>query len=126
LLLLRHLQRLEDGFLLGEWCMSRRGEYSRGQLEGDVAAALEAQVPDWLWNRLDNFFEKNLDALAAFVELHGRIPTQREEFEGVRVGAWCNKIRLKYKAGGVAADRVAALEAVPGWWWSSDQIPDNA
>lgn len=116
------LQKLEDGFNIGEWCMTRRGEYSRGQLEVDVAAALESQVPGWLWNRLDNVFEKNLEALVAFVTANGRTPTQRETWEDVRVGAWCNKRRLQYKAGTLAADRVAALEAVPGWWWSCEQM----
>lgn len=104
--------------------MARRGEYSRGQLEADVAAALEGQVPGWLWNRLDNVFEKNLEALAAFVAEHQRTPSQRETWGDVRVGAWCNKRRLQYKAGTLAADRVAALEAIPGWWWSCDQMPE--
>jgi hypothetical protein len=48
---------------------------------------------------------------------------QREALAGVRIGAWSNKRRLQYKAGTMPADRVAALEAVPGWWWSADQMP---
>lgn len=119
-------QRLEDGFLIGEWCAARRSEYQRGQLEGDVAAALETQVPGWLWNRLDSFFDRNLEALAGFVAEHGRTPTQRETHGDVRVGAWCNKRRLQYKAGGMPADRVAALEAIPGWWWSCEQMPEES
>jgi hypothetical protein len=117
------LQRLTDDFLIGEWCSARRREYSLGQLELDVAAALETQVPDWLWNRLDSVFESNLEALAGYVAEHGRMPTQRETWGGVRVGAWCNKRRLQYKTGTLAADRVAALEAIPGWWWSCDDMP---
>jgi hypothetical protein len=114
---------MEDGFFIGEWSMTRRGEYSRGQLEADVAAALESQVPDWLWNRLDSVFEKNLEALAGFAAEHGRMPAQREAWRDVRVGAWCNKRRLQYKAGLLPADRVAALEAIPGWWWSCEDMP---
>jgi hypothetical protein len=32
-----------------------------------------------------------------FVTLHKRMPTQREVFDGMRIGSWCNKRRLQYK-----------------------------
>jgi hypothetical protein len=57
------LQRLPNGFLLGEWCAARRGEYARGELETDVADALSNGVPGWCWNLGDSAFEHNLEVL---------------------------------------------------------------
>jgi hypothetical protein len=54
---------LPNGFLLGEWCAARRGEYARGELETDVADALSNGVPGWCWNLGDSAFEHNLEVL---------------------------------------------------------------
>jgi hypothetical protein len=40
----------------------------------------------------------------------------------VRIGAWCNKRRLQYKQGSMPPDRIAALEAVEGWWWTAEDM----
>jgi hypothetical protein len=62
--------------------------------------------------------------LLQFVAQERRIPAQREEHCGVRIGAWCNKRRLQYKQGSMPLDRIAALEAVEGWWWTADDMPE--
>lgn len=118
------MQRLPNGFQLGEWCTARRGEHARGVLEADVAAALMAKVPGWSWRVGDAAFESSLAVLRRFVAVHGRTPSQRETHDGVRIGAWCNKRRLQYRSGLLPADRAAALEAVPGWWWAAEELPD--
>lgn len=61
--LFRPVQRMADGFLLGEWCAARRSEYARGLLETDVAHALAEGVPGWSWNLVDTAFEINLEVL---------------------------------------------------------------
>ncbi|KAF6258176.1 hypothetical protein COO60DRAFT_1639326 [Scenedesmus sp. NREL 46B-D3] len=103
---------------------SRSYEYAHGQLETDVADALSHGVPGWCWNLGDSAFEHNLEVLLQFVAQEQRVPAQREEHRGVRIGAWCNKRRLQYKHGSMPPDRVAALEAVQGWWWTADDMPD--
>ena len=45
--------------------------------------------------------------------LHIEIVDGRE----VRLGAWVGYIRQRQRAGKLPADRVAALEQVPGWQW---------
>eukprot|EP00775_Hariotina_reticulata_P004740 gene4740-4990_t len=89
-----------NNFQLGTWCTERRGEYSRGELEVEVAQALQQQVPCWSWNLVDSAFESAVEVLRRFVALHKRMPTQREVFDGVRIGSWCNKRRLQYKQDG--------------------------
>uniref|UniRef100_A0A383VYY7 Helicase-associated domain-containing protein n=1 Tax=Tetradesmus obliquus TaxID=3088 RepID=A0A383VYY7_TETOB len=121
----RQYERLPNGFLLGEWCAMRRREYAHGELETDVADALSNGVPGWCWNLGDTAFEHNLEMLKQFVAVEGRIPAQREEHGGVRIGAWCNKRRLQYKQGSMPPDRIAALEAVDGWWWTADGMPEE-
>ena len=38
-------------------------------------------------------------------------------FEGVKLRAWADAQRVKWKAGTLSAERVAALEEFEGWWW---------
>lgn len=123
LYLLCAVQRLPDGFQIGEWCSFRRSEYNKGDIHLDVADHIAAEVPGWTWNLLDTAFEEGLEVLKRFVAEHHRIPTQREMFEGVRVGSWVNKRRLQYKQGIMPLDRIAALEAIENWWWSCDDMP---
>jgi hypothetical protein len=84
-------------------------------------------VPGWAWRPKESSFDEALAALLRFVADHGRTPTQRDAGAGgERLGAWCNRRRLQHKAGALPADRVAALEGVPGWWWSAGDMPADA
>lgn len=55
--------------------------------------------------------------LQTFVAQHGRLPQQHERFEGIALGMWVTKQRAAYK-GKLKPERVAALEALPGWTWN--------
>ena len=71
----------------------------------------------------DAAWQQKLAALRAFVAAHGHLPTMGHPSG---LGKWAGKQReAKWAAGGRAAphfhkmtpERVAALEAVPGWRW---------
>jgi hypothetical protein len=47
-----------------------------------------------------------------------RVP-KREVFEGERLGAWVQAVRLRHKTGGLTPDRAERLEALPGWVWAA-------
>ena len=87
-------------------------------------AALEA-VPGWAWEvDLEAAWQERLAALQAFVAAHGRLPPIRHPSG---MGSWIQNQRTAKKAmdAGSASDkmtpqRVAALEAVPGWAWEVD------
>ena len=77
-------------------------------------AALEA-VPGWIWEAADTWPD-SLALLVAFVAEHGRLPTQSESYRGVKIGKWIHTQRTDRST--LSPDRVAALEAVPGWVWA--------
>jgi superfamily II DNA or RNA helicase len=109
---------------LGAWASTRRMDYRAGGLSSDRLADLEA-LPGWVWDPNEADFQEGLAALQAFVdrEGHARVPaTHAEPFEGgeFRLGGWVNSMRTNFKTGGtrsLSPERVAALEAVPGWVW---------
>ena len=111
------------GRRIGEWCVERRSDYRHGRLsDGRLTELIEQQVPEWEWDLVASSFSTSLDLLVGFVAEHGRMPTQRETFNGKNIGAWVNKKRLAYRSGKISAEQVEALEAVPGWWWSIQEL----
>jgi hypothetical protein len=115
--------RDESGFQLGNWVRHYRSIYQkrrRGNLTADRIAALEA-VPGWIWREQDPF-EVGLEHLKKFVasEGHARVPAAYKNEAGFRLGGWVAERRSSYQSGRVSADRIAALEAVPGWIWREE------
>uniref|UniRef100_UPI0015C42E1C helicase associated domain-containing protein n=1 Tax=Mycobacterium avium TaxID=1764 RepID=UPI0015C42E1C len=45
-------------------------------------------------------------------------PTTTFTCDGIKLGQWARDQRRKYRQGRVSAERVARLEALPGWAWS--------
>jgi hypothetical protein len=69
------------------------------------------------------YFQEGLGALGQFVERegHARVPAIHVElFQGaeLKLGPWVSSRRTEFRAGGLSAERIAALEAVPGWDWN--------
>jgi superfamily II DNA or RNA helicase len=108
-------------FALGAWCTVQRGLFRKGLLDAERARELEG-LPGWLWQPRDERWWTSLDALADYVEHQGGMyPRQADEWRGVRVGQFVNTNRLGYGVDGwllAYPDRIAALEAVPGWVWN--------
>jgi hypothetical protein len=112
---------------LGEWTRNQRRakRASEAGLKGhhvitpQRAAALEA-VPGWTWEvGRETAWEEKLAAVRAYVAEHARLPPARNPSG---LGAWVSTQRQAKKAGPkcknkMTPERVAALEAVPGWTW---------
>ena len=81
-----------DGFTLGSWVGSRRGEYRKGELSPDRVAALEA-VPGWSWEPFEDDFREGLDKLMEFRAREGHVMVRVGHAEpgGFRLGAWVNR-----------------------------------
>jgi len=105
----------EDGFSLGKWVGRRRQE--REQLSPERRAELEA-LPNWTWNALDAQWQEGLALLRAYANRTGkaRPPVDFVTAEGFRLGSWVDGQRQARRK--LSADRVAELEALPGWVWS--------
>ena len=110
-----------DEFRLGQWVSVRRSTGTGGRLSPERTAALEA-IPGWVWNAGEAKYQQSFRALKQFVERegHARVnPRHLEQFENeaVRLGQWVTLRREQYKSRRISPERVAALEAVPGWVW---------
>lgn len=110
---------VEGGFPLEDWIGARRSAYRRGKLRPAQIAALEA-VPDWTWDPIEDLFSQSLRALRTFVAREGnaRVPVGHIE-AGVRIGSWVASRRADHEAKKLTPNRVAVLEALPGWTWDT-------
>ena len=109
----------QDGFALGLWVANRRSEYSAGSLAPERIARLEA-LPGWTWDPFNDSWEARFTALTAFVsrEGHARVPAGHLE-AGCALGHWVTYQRRARSTGRLVPERVARLEALPGWSWDT-------
>jgi hypothetical protein len=110
---------LEEGFRLGGWLVVQRTTYKTGKLAADRVTRLEA-LPNWTWHPFVDQWEDVFGYLCRFVERegHSRVPFLHVE-ESYRLGQWVSEQRSVHAKGKLLADRVARLEALPGWIWNT-------
>jgi hypothetical protein len=85
-------------------------------MSAERAALLDA-LPGFVWSRNAEAWESGLVSLELFLLLHGTLPTKFECVLGYPVGGWVRAQRSDFTAGRLSTERVAALDAVPGWFW---------
>lgn len=109
--------QLSGGYPVGAWVGEQRNRHTRGDLDVDRAARLEA-LPGWSWDPLSDTWERHFAALLGFVarEGHARVPTDHLE-AGLPLASWVIRHRQEHKTGRVPPDRVKRLEVLPGWTW---------
>jgi hypothetical protein len=114
------LSHREDGIRLGLLVANLRRR--RSSVPHHRARALEA-VPGWSWHRPsdDRRFHEVVGALRTFVERHGPNVPNRHRAAGVLLDRWAIFQREAYHDGRLSADRIRALENVPGWSWTPRQ-----
>jgi len=110
----------ETGRRLGSWCDNRRQERKHAKLATERIGALDAL--GFVWDPLEDDWQQGLNALEAFVRRHGhaRVPRSYATEIGRRLGRWCSHQRLKRSRGELAAERIAALDAL-GFVWDPRQ-----
>lgn len=111
--------RTADGFCLDQWPTIQRREYRAGTLAPERIALLEA-LPGWSWNPAHDSWDTGYDYLEAFLaETGSASPSQTEvTADGYRLGFWVAAQRTARQIGKLTPERVAALEAIPGWTWN--------
>ena len=107
---------VEDGYKLGQWCNHQRQSYKKGEMSEERVVRLEAL--GFVWDPLEAAWEKGFEHLELFVarEGHANMPTGHVE-DGYRLGTWCGNQRQSYRQGRMSEERIARLEALPGWTW---------
>lgn len=111
---------------LGAWVRKQRNVYNGvhpgGRLTERQIRKLVA-LPGWSWDLQDYKWERAFRALLSYVEREQRVYVAQSHVEnGVNLGAWIIRQQDEYKRGRLQrqGDRLARLEAVPGWrWWQS-------
>ncbi len=110
---------------LGRWVAARRAQYQRGTLSPEQIATLQ-DLPGWVWDVKASRWEQGLRLLTAYAHRTGApnpdsfYVEDLEDAEGnFTLGAWAMSRRKEYRLGVLSPDRVAALEAIPGWEWES-------
>ncbi|WP_409371354.1 helicase associated domain-containing protein [Mycolicibacterium canariasense] len=109
-----------EGFRLGQWICNQRTAFRSGALSTERKVRLEA-LPRWSWAVLAGQWEHGLDEAREFGRMHGHtcVPGDHITGESFRLGKWVRRQRSTYRAGKLSADRVARLEALPGWVWDA-------
>ena len=117
------MKHVEGGLRLGRWVSYRRVDCRRGLLNPARVAELEA-LPGWTWDPMADDWAAGLTALRTFVarEGHARVPAKHVD-GGFRLGNWVNKGRADRRRSRLDPERVAQLEALPGWTW--DPVADD-
>jgi superfamily II DNA or RNA helicase len=109
---------IENGLKLGQWTRLRRREHKK--LSPERQALLNA-IPGWYWGRSGDFiWDQKSAVMKKFVdrEGHARVPKGHIE-DGVKLGAWVAEQRAERCS--LSPERVAQLEALPGWSWTLSQ-----
>ncbi len=109
----------EGDFALGAWVIHCRKEHRRGRLSPERVVILEA-MSGWTWDPIEDQFKMGLDALQAYVarEGHAHVPLRHREGD-FALGRWVQTRRLAYRRGKLSPERIAALEGVLGWTWTT-------
>ncbi len=83
----------------GVWCNSRRLDYRNDRLSKRRVELLN-KIPNWYWNKKDEDFMKNYNALKQYVAKYNRVPSQslsnKEEF---KLATWCCSRRCEGSIG---------------------------
>ena len=100
---------------------AQRSQHRQGTLDPERAVRLQG-VRGWTWDPYDTDWEEGFTYLTRFAEREGhlRIPAQYREADGYRLGQWIDVQRQYFRKGKLDAERLARLEAVPGWAWDQN------
>ena len=86
-------------------------------------AALDA-IPGWTWDQFEAEFQRGMSALRSFVAREGharvlKLHVENVEGDDFNLGTWIVSRRSQFRRDKLSADRIAALDAIPGWTWES-------
>ena len=112
--------KTEDGYPLGTWVAKQRRMRTRGELQPDRSARLEA-LPGWSWHPKNTAWEDAFVRLEAYAAEHGtaRPTTEYVAEDGHRLGFWVVTQRNFYRRGKLEKSRAERLETLPGWAWDT-------
>jgi superfamily II DNA or RNA helicase len=103
---------------IGQWLERQRSLKREGKLSQERIKLLEESHVDFNWDPREDSWLRSYDAYVQEVKKRGSIKmSQGTSSDGINVGAWVNGQRTKYRKGQLPQDRIAMMEATPGWTW---------
>jgi superfamily II DNA or RNA helicase len=112
----------------GKWLSDQRRLKKNNKLSADRVAILEA-IPGWSWGNQRLPCKNYSDAASEFRTMRerlGRDPSQNSsDAEEKWQAKWLSRQRKHKKNNKLSADRIAILEAIPGWSWAAHDYSDS-
>jgi superfamily II DNA or RNA helicase len=104
----------------GKWCDTQKQNKRKGTLSQERISKLES-IPGWKWAEVkekkegtpETIWNSTFEELKEFVEIHKRIPTQKEPN-----GRWCHKQKTNHRKGILSQERISKLESIECWKWA--------
>ena len=104
---------------------AQRSTRGKAKLDAQRIAQLES-LAGWEWDLRDAWWEMGFAHLEEFVrhQRHARVPALFKAVDGFQLGAWVDRQRgmhgkIRRGKGKLSAERIARLEALPGWVWKA-------
>jgi hypothetical protein len=103
----------------GIWQSIQRAAYKKGTLTQERINKLEV-THGWEWGREKTYIweEQKQTWITQYNKLQKTPSTKSKETDEKRAGEWQSTQRKAKKQGTLSPERVAELEAIPGWTWS--------
>lgn len=107
-----------QGIYLGRWFVKQRSLYRQGNLEKRQIDLLEDLGVSWE-EEAHARFEKRFGELLEYKRKYGTVdvPGGYITSDGVALGEWCCRIRVYYRNGKLAKDKIQRFEAI-GFEWN--------
>jgi superfamily II DNA or RNA helicase len=107
----------------GIWQNRQRTSKKKGTLSTERSAELEA-IPGWEWeaDAYTLWEEQRHHLIIQYEKLQKTPSNSSKDPEEKRAACWQHNQRTAKKMGALSTERIAGLEAIPGWEWGRDKI----
>ena len=103
----------------GIWQHRQRRSYKAGKQSTEHITELNATI-GWKWED-DPWPENVMHWIAQYTRLQKTPSQHAKDTEECRAGKWQNNTRMVYKKGRMSQERIAQMEAIPGWEWGIER-----
>jgi sulfur transfer protein SufE len=110
-------EEYKDIKIIGFWCLYQKENYKKNKLNDERIKKLE-EIQGWKWGeKRINTWDESYELLIECVKENNKIPTQREEYNDIKIGIWISHQRANYNKNRLNDERIKKLEEIRGWKW---------
>ena len=97
-------------FKIGSWVQWQRAMKRDNNLSKEHLEKLESI--DFIFNKTDDIWNKNLEALKEFKEKYNRLPSNAETFSNFKIGKWLSTQKMFYNKGCLSKEKIDKLISI--------------